>query len=177
MRGIGVDVGGTKTKIAVVDRDRKILYSQSILTPLSNGYEGFIFKISKILLKLIKNYRASKVSFAVAGDIDSDKGVLRFAPNLCGWKDKNIKSDIEKRCGIEVRVENDANMAIWGAYVFELGKRYRNVVGFTLGTGVGGGVIIDGKLYKGSTTTAGEFGHIVIKYGGLRCACGNRGCL
>ncbi len=177
MIGIGVDIGGTKTKIAVIDRNRKILELQNIPTPLSNGYEGFISEMCSIISKLVKKYKALKIGLAVAGDVDSYEGILRFAPNLCGWRDKKIKSDIEKVCEVEVMVENDANMAIWGAYVFELGKKYKNIAGFTLGTGVGGGIIIDGKLYKGLTTTAGEFGHIVIKEGGLLCACGNKGCL
>ncbi|MCX7642020.1 MAG: ROK family protein [Elusimicrobiales bacterium] len=177
MRGIGVDVGGTEIKIAVVNKNLEVLCSDKFPTPLSNGYNYFVKKTAKIIKNFISKYKANKICFAIAGDVDSEKGILRFAPNLCNWENKNIKKDFEKECNVEVIVENDANMAIWGGYVFELKKKYKNVVGFTLGTGVGGGVIIDGNLIKGSTTTAGELGHMVIKVGGDLCACGNRGCL
>lgn len=177
MRGIGVDVGGTDIKIAVVDKNLNILSSYKISTPLSNGYLGFVKNVSFFLKKVIREFNAKRICFAIAGDVDSERGILRFAPNLNGWKNKKIKLDFESECGISVDIENDANMAIWGAHVFELKKKYKNVIGFTLGTGVGGGIIIDGNLYRGSTTTAGEFGHMIIRKDGLRCACGNYGCL
>lgn len=177
MRSIGVDVGGTETKISVIDEKLRVLFNNKIPTPLNDGYDGFVKVLSNFLKGLINQYNANKICIAIAGDVDSEKGILRFAPNLCRWKNKKIKDDFQKETSVEVFVENDANMAIWGAYVFELKKRYSNVVGFTLGTGVGGGIIINGKLYKGTTTTAGEFGHIVIRVGGKKCACGNYGCL
>ncbi|MCX7905731.1 MAG: ROK family protein, partial [Elusimicrobiales bacterium] len=177
MRGIGIDVGGTEIKIAVVDRNLKVLCNDSFPTPLFYDYNYFVKETSKIIKNFIFEHKANKICFAIAGDVDSEKGILRFAPNLCGWKNKNIKKDFEKECMVEVIVENDANMAVWGGYVFELKKKYKNVVGFTLGTGVGGGVILNGSLFKGSTTTAGELGHMVIRVGGDLCSCGNRGSL
>lgn len=177
MNSIGVDIGGTHTKISVVNDKLNVLYTDEISTPLANGYTAFVKRISYYLKDLINRYKAERIGIAIAGDVDSQNGILRFAPNLCGWKNKMIKRDFEKEIGVDVFVENDANMAIWGAYVFELKKRYSNVVGFTLGTGVGGGIIINRTLYKGSTTTAGEFGHIVIRKDGIKCACGNYGCL
>lgn len=177
MKGIGVDVGGTEVKVAVVNKELKVLSNYKIPTPLSNGYKGFVKELGGFIKKIAKEFNATRICFAIAGDVDSERGILRFAPNLNGWRNKRIKSDFELECGVSVDVENDANMAIWGAYVFELKKRYKNVVGFTLGTGVGGGIIIDGKLYRGSSTTAGEFGHMVIRKDGLRCGCGNYGCL
>lgn len=177
MKSIGVDVGGTETKIAVVDDLMRTVYFTKVQTPLKNGYSGFVTELGKILTDIACEYKVIGIGFAIAGDVDSVKGILRFAPNLCGWKNKNIKSDFEEVCGVRVMVENDANMAVWGAYMLNFRKKYNNICGFTLGTGIGGGIIINGKLHLGSTTTAGEFGHMVIREKGLKCACGNRGCL
>lgn len=176
-KAVGIDIGGTNTKVAVMDRNLKLLEEKVFKTPVEKDYSHFINKISEIVENIAISYKKISLCIGIAGDIDSENGVLRFSPNLKGWKNKNIKRDIEKITGIKCKIENDANMAAWGSYVFDLKRKAKNVVVLTLGTGVGGGIIVNGKLYKGFTSTAGELGHIVIKEGGLKCQCGNYGCL
>lgn len=179
MISVGLDVGGTNTKIAVLNDKYKILKNIKIPTPLSNGYDFFIKELAKIAISISREYQKKKISvcIGIAGDVDSDRGILRYAPNLCEWKNKNIKKDFERVSGFKCLVENDANMASWGIYVFEVKRKVKNMAVFTLGTGVGGGIITNGNLYRGSTSTAGEIGHMIIKEGGEKCNCGNYGCL
>lgn len=113
----------------------------------------------------------------VAGDVDPVKGVVRFAPNL-HWKNVPLAALFRRaKFPSPVAVENDATAAAWGAYHLDRSGRVKNLVVLTLGTGVGGGLIFDGRLYRGATGTAGEAGHVTVSEGGDLCACGNRGCL
>jgi glucokinase len=102
---------------------------------------------------------------------------LLFAPNLKRWVGFSFKREFERRLGIRAVADNDANVAVWGGYVAGLKRRARHVVGVTLGTGVGGGLIVDGKLHRGATGGAGELGHQIVAAGGALCRCGRRGCL
>lgn len=177
MFGIGFDIGGTNTKIAVIDKNYALIDRFDTPTPLKS-YRYFVEKIAEIIKKLNNKYKGVKgFHLAIAGDVDWENGILRYAPNLKGWKNKKIKQDIEEITGIKISLNNDANMAGYGAYVFEFKKRYKDMVTFTLGTGVGGGIIIDGNIIRGKTTTAGEMGHMVIIENGKRCRCGNNGCV
>ena len=177
MYGIGLDIGGTNIKVAVIDNDFKLKEKFTIPTPTKN-YTFFIKKIAEIIKELRNKYKNIKgVHIAVAGDVDYKNGILRYAPNLSGWKNKEIKKDLEFETEISVTIDNDANMAGYGAYVFELKKKYKNIITFTLGTGVGGGIVIDGEIVRGFSSTAGEIGHMVIIENGEKCNCGNRGCL
>jgi len=180
MISIGFDVGGTNTKVCVMEEKYKVLKEFMIETPNRNGYDCFIKEISGLIVSLKKEFSRFTISglcLAIAGDVDSVNGVLRYAPNLNQWRNKNIKHDLEKISNIKCFIENDANMAAWGCYVFDTQKKFNDMVVFTLGTGVGGGIIIGGKLYRGSTSTAGELGHMIINSGGRKCGCGNYGCL
>jgi len=180
MISIGFDIGGTNTKIAVVNDKYKILKKFSIQTPVSKGYKNFIKELSFEFESLKKEFDGEKLAgltIAIAGDVDSDNGILRYAPNLRGWRNKNIRDDFREISKISPKIENDANMAAWGVYSLEIKKKVKNLVIFTLGTGIGGGIIIDGRLYRGFTSTAAELGHMVIVQGGERCNCGNYGCL
>lgn len=180
MISIGFDVGGTNTKVCVMNEKYSVLKEFMIKTPCKNGYDYFIKEISDILASLKKEfskYTISGLCLAIAGDVDSVNGVLRYAPNLNQWKNKTIKRDFEKISGIRCFIENDANMAAWGCYVFDTQKKFNDMVVFTLGTGVGGGIIIGGNLYRGFTSTAGELGHMIIKSDGRKCGCGSYGCL
>ena len=108
---------------------------------------------------------------------DAKTGTLLFVPNLKGWTGFSFKKAFEGTLRVPVVVDNDANVAVWGGYVVALKKRPRTVVGVTLGTGVGGGLIIDGRLHRGATGSAGEIGHLTLELNGPRCHCGRRGCL
>ncbi|MEF3280975.1 MAG: ROK family protein [Elusimicrobiota bacterium] len=179
MISLGIDVGGTNIKVAAMNEKKELLEVFETTTDVEKGYGLFIRKISNIISDMRKKYKQKLAGccFAIAGDVDSNNGVLRYAPNLSGWKNKYIKKDIENLSNLKCIVQNDANMAAWGCFIFDLKRKFKNVAVFTLGTGIGGGIILDGKLYCGSSSSAGEFGHMVINYRGEKCNCGNYGCL
>ena len=113
----------------------------------------------------------------IAGDVDSKSGIMRFSPNIREFDGFDFKSAFSKSLKLPVTVDNDANAAVWGAYVSVLKRKPKNVIGVTLGTGVGGGLILDGRLYRGSTSSAGELGHARVAFPGEPCGCGATGCL
>jgi len=115
------------------------------------------------------------VGIGAPGSIDSENGRVMFAGNL-GWKDVALKKELEKQLQIPVFLHNDCNVCTLGVYEVELEAKPRNMVGIFLGTGIGGGLVIEGKLYQGFNRTAGEVGHMVLEVNGPKCTCGNRGC-
>ncbi|NNN07129.1 MAG: ROK family protein [Elusimicrobia bacterium] len=170
---VGVDLGGTFAKIGLVDARGRILRSARLDTQVSAGPQAFVARVCAALA----DWRFDGLGLGLAGGVDAATGTLLFAPNLPGWKGFSFRSAFERRLRVPVVAENDANVAVWGGYVIGLKKKPRRVVGVTLGTGVGGGLILDGRLYRGATGAAGELGHQVIRAGGTRCGCGRRGCL
>jgi len=108
--------------------------------------------------------------------VDFEADTVIFAPNMEGWKDVPLKKELEKKLGVPVFVENDGNIAVLGVYEAELKSKPKNVIGIFVGTGIGGGLILNGALYSGFNHTAGEIGHMVLEVNGPKCGCGNRGC-
>lgn len=176
---VGVDVGGTFTKIGAVEPSGRIRLQESLPSEVARGPAAFVERVAGIVDRWRSEHRLVLlgVGLGLAGDVDSRRGTLRFTPNLRGWDGFPFKRALERRLKSRVVVENDANAAVWGAYVGELKRKPRHVVGITLGTGVGGGLIIGGRLYRGATGSAGEIGHTKVEPGGERCHCGARGCL
>lgn len=178
MIGIGIDIGATNTKIIAITKTGKLLKEFRLRTLPGKGCSKFIRKLSEIIKTWKSEYgrNLKSIGIGVAGDIDPEKGIIRFSPNL-GWRNINIVKPIEKVTNLKCFVENDANMAAWGAFVFDLNRKSKNVITITLGTGIGSGIIINGQLYHGSTGSAGEVGHTKIFSNGERCSCGAYGCL
>ncbi|HSU53513.1 MAG TPA: ROK family protein, partial [Candidatus Dormibacteraeota bacterium] len=116
------------------------------------------------------------VGIGAPGAVDFGSGTVIFAPNLEGWKDVSLKKDLEKQLGVPVFVENDANIAMLGVHAVELKGKPKSAVGIFVGTGIGGGLIVNGELYSGYNHTAGEIGHMVLEINGPKCGCGNKGC-
>ncbi|MBI5630790.1 MAG: ROK family protein [Elusimicrobia bacterium] len=175
---VGIDVGGTNTKVAMVSARGKLLEMEEIPTRSQEGPALFVRRVCRVVAGWKgRGPRLCGAGLGLAGDVDSEKGSLRFTPNLKGWDGFKFKSAFERGLGLPVVVDNDANLAVWGAYVLELKRQYRNVAGLTLGTGVGGGIILDGRLYRGATGSAAEVGHLCVEPGGAKCHCGQRGCL
>lgn len=171
---LGVDLGGTLVKLALVNEHGKILDRTQVATVKDPRalVRSLRVAVEKWMLRPLLG-----AGIGVAGDVDPAKGVVRFSANL-GWA--NVKlADLFRRAKFPapVVVDNDATAAAWGASHLELGGRSKNLVVLTLGTGVGGGLVFDGRLYRGATGTAGEVGHMTVEEGGDRCACGSRGCL
>jgi glucokinase len=177
---VGVDLGGTKILAGVFDSELTCLGRSKLSTKPERGPEEVLERIARCVrdavdecdldLKKIKG-----VGLGAPGTVDAENGRVLFAPNL-HWEDVPIKKNLEKQLGVPVLLENDCNTAILGIYETELAAKPRHVIGIFLGTGIGGGIILDGKLYSGFNGTAGEIGHMVIEVGGPKCACGSRGC-
>ena len=178
---IGIDLGGTFIKGGIADGMGNILVSDKVPTEREKGADGVALNISDLCNALITNANISKadiegVGIGVPGLIDSTGGVVVFSANL-GWENFSISSEIEKRVSLPVRIANDANAAALGETKFGCGRNFNSTVMLTLGTGVGGGIVIDGRLLEGNRSAGAELGHSVIVAGGERCSCGRRGCL
>ncbi|GAA0953945.1 ROK family glucokinase [Actinocorallia libanotica] len=172
---IGVDVGGTKVAAGVVDEQGRILEKLRRPTPSKNPEET-AGAIADLVGRLKAEHRdVVAVGLGAAGFVDESRSVVLFAPNLA-WRDEPIKDKVEQRVGLPVVVENDANAMAWGEARFGAGRGERYLVCITLGTGIGGGIIVDGRLYRGRYGIGAEFGHIRVVPDGRRCGCGNRGC-
>ena len=177
----GIDIGGTFIKGAIVDGDGSIIASTKLPTERDLGAERVFSNVlatTQALLDIAKMKKddITAIGIGVPGTVDSESGVVSSARKL-GWVNFDITKRIEATLGLPVRVANDANAAALGELKFGFRDKYRNMVLLTLGTGVGGGIIIDGKLYDGNKGAGAEIGHSVIDARGERCNCGRRGCL
>lgn len=178
---IGVDLGGTKILTSLADTEGKIISTVRIDTQAKLGPEKVIANIIKSINLVAKQARVplsriSKIGIGAPGPI-LGQAIVVSPPNLPGWRNVNIKSILQRELNKKIYVENDANAAAFGEFSFGAGKGFKNLIYITLSTGIGGGIIIDGKVYTGSIGTAGEIGHMVIDPKGPKCGCGNRGCL
>jgi len=170
---VGVDVGGTFAKIGLVTPAGDVVRSVQIPTDPRQAPAEFVRRVAGAL----DGWRYDTLGLGLAGGVDADSGTLLFAPNLKRWVGFSFKREFERRLKIRAVADNDANVAVWGGYVVGLKRKPRHVVGVTLGTGVGGGLILDGKLHRGATGAAGELGHVIVRAGGALCRCGRRGCV
>ncbi|QKV95431.1 ROK family glucokinase [Streptomyces sp. NA02950] len=170
---IGVDIGGTKIAAGVVDEEGSILETSTVSTPPTP--EGVVDAIADAVRKVSTGHDVEAVGIGAAGYVDDKRATVLFAPNI-NWRHEALKDKVEQRVGLPVVVENDANAAAWGEYRFGAGAGHDDVVCITLGTGLGGGIIIGGKLHRGRFGVAAEFGHIRVVPDGLLCGCGSQGC-
>ena len=170
---VGIDVGGTFTKVCLVGPDGAVRRSVKVPTESRREPAEFVRRLTAV----IGGWRFASLGLGLAGGVDQEDGALFFAPNLKAWLGFPFKRVFERLLRVPVTAENDANAAVWGGYVVALKKRPRHVVGLTLGTGVGSGLILDGRLHRGATRSAGEAGHQTLSPRGPLCRCGKRGCL
>ncbi|HEX2052566.1 MAG TPA: ROK family glucokinase [Actinomycetota bacterium] len=171
---LGVDVGGTKILGAVVDEEGNIVSKTRVPTDRVAGLDALPDAVDLFLAEAGKPIEA--IGLAVAGFVGYPSGRVVFGANLA-FSNPAIGEDISREYGLPVVVENDANAAAWAENRFGAGKGSRQMVMLTVGTGIGGGVILDGRLYRGSRGYAGEFGHMPVMMEGPVCNCGSRGCL
>ncbi|WP_432097612.1 ROK family glucokinase [Streptomyces sp. bgisy100] len=170
---IGVDIGGTKIAAGVVDEEGSILETCKVPTPPTP--EGVVDAIADAVRTVSTDHQIEAVGIGAAGYVDDKRATVLFAPNI-NWRHEALKDKVEQRVGLPVVVENDANAAAWGEYRFGAGQGHEDVICITLGTGLGGGIIIGNKLRRGRFGVAGEFGHIRVVPDGLLCGCGSQGC-
>jgi len=171
---IGIDVGGTKVAAGVVDEDGSVLVSTRRPTP-SASPEHVEETIAAVVTELRRDHEIEAVGIGAAGFIDDQRATVLFAPNLV-WRNEPLRDDVAKRIGLPVVVENDANAAAWAEYRFGAGMGEDYLVCVTVGTGIGGGMVLNGSLYRGRFGIGAEFGHMQVVPDGRRCGCGQRGC-
>jgi len=174
---LGIDLGGTAIKVAVVDEKGGILELETVKNDPSLSPERLCSEIVDKAKGMKDLRRISGTGIGVAGDIDQERGIVRFSPNLPKWKNANLRKMLGKGLPKPIVVDNDANAAALGAYWLEARGKVENLLCVTLGTGVGGGLICNGKVYRGASGTAGEIGHMPYNPDGPECNCGSRGCI
>lgn len=177
---IGVDIGGTNVKIGVINRDGDLILQKKISTRQTGNYTDVLDDMAKEILSLKNDFpedRLCYVGVGIAGQVNVEEGLYYEGPNMKGWKDITVAKELQARIGIPVIIDNDANVAALGEAIFGAGKGCSSLLAVTLGTGVGGGLVFNGEVFRGARDAAGEFGHTVIKYDGWTCNCGRLGCV
>ncbi len=176
---IGVDLGGTKVKVGIVNKQGRIVQKVSVNTFAEKGPDKVIAQIKEGINLLLKTNKKEIQGIGIGspGTVSSKRGTVENPPNLPGWKKVHLGKIIQKEFALPTFVENDANAAAIGELIYGAGKAHQSFIMVTLGTGVGGGIIYKGKLFKGEFGGAGEIGHITIDYNGTKCNCGSYGCL
>jgi glucokinase len=177
---IGVDLGGTNLRIAAVSTDGKLLEKITLSVKVALGRDHVIGEMCDAIHSLTKKYRDTGkfvgAGIGVPGIIDMETGMMRKSANLPGWSNYPVRDEIERRLGARVFLDNDAKMAAFGEKWLGAGRDADNMVMITLGTGIGGAIILNGKIFYGMNGMAGEFGHVTVEPNGVPCGCGNHGC-
>ena len=172
---IGIDIGGTKVLGGVVDENGKILATHREATPKEGGV-ALTTTIANVAKVLLRDHDAVAMGVSAAGFVSSDRKTMLATPNISGWNGVNLKNELGKLIDLPIVIENDANAAAWGEAVFGAGVGEDQMMMITVGTGIGGGAVIEGKLHRGAYGIAAEFGHLRVVPEGHLCGCGARGC-
>jgi glucokinase len=178
---VGVDLGGTKILAGIFKTSFESLATAKLSTKSQRGVDKVIERIARCVQDAVDEADLSLkqiagIGIGAPGSVNFNEGTVIFAPNMEGWKDIPLKKELEKHLGVPVFVENDCNVGALGVYGVELKSKPKSMVGIFVGTGIGGGIIINGELYGGAGHTAGEIGHMVLDINGPKCGCGNKGC-
>jgi glucokinase len=174
---LGIDLGGTNTKIGLVDGAGKVRARRVLHTRAEAGPTQALKRVAVVIGELRKRRRVASVGIGVAGLVDHTAGIVRVPPNLPGWNGTPVKRTLEGLTRLPVYCANDANVVALGEWLYGAGRGCKHMLCVTLGTGVGGGIIADGRLLTGANDAAGEIGHAAIFADGLPCSCGHSGCV
>lgn len=177
---LGLDIGGTNFRLALADERGRVLKRRSGRTRPEEGPENFLGRVKKEVEELLSpdmRMMVKGVGVGAAGPLDLESGMLLHPPNLPGWHHVPLKSMLEESLGFPVWLRNDVDLGALGEHRFGAGRGFKQLIYLALGTGIGGGVILDGRLLFGTRVSAMEAGHMVISPGGPRCNCGREGCL
>jgi len=172
---IGVDVGGTKVLGGVVDESGTVVKTARRDTPREGG-SALTQAIVDVAKELMAEFTIDSVGVSAAGFVSSDRKTMLATPNIAGWNGVDLDYQLTSLIGLPVVIENDANAAAWGEARFGAGRGKRHMLMLTVGTGIGGGIVVNGELYRGAFGTAAEIGHIRVVPEGHLCGCGARGC-
>ncbi len=179
---IGIDLGGTNLKAALLNTNYKIISKFFLSTKTFGKKEDLIQAIGFCVDKIIKDNKLKKgdilgLGIGLPGPVDAQKGIVHFFPNIPGWREVGLRRILERRLGLPVFLDNDAKLMALAEQKIGSVKGYKNALCLTLGTGVGGALILENRLYRGSSNAAGEIGHIPLNEKGPRCNCGGEACL
>lgn len=179
---VGIDLGGTNIKAGVVDEQAGVRARLSIPTEGDGGPDHVIGRIGQAIEEAIRQAGVARstvsgVGIGAPGSMSHKDGVIIVPPNLPGWRNVPLRDRVRQMSGLPTVLENDANAAAWGEFWAGAGRDVNDMVMFTLGTGVGGGVIVQGRILRGHFDNAAELGHMIVQPGGRPCGCGQRGCL
>ncbi len=171
---IGIDIGGTKIAAGVVDEDGHVLARSTRETPTTSALE-VLDAIASVTAEFLVDHHVRSVGIGAAGFVDASQSTVVFSPHLA-WRHEPLRDAASRRTGLPVLVDNDANCAGWAEHRFGAAQNESDLVLITLGTGIGGAIVLDGQPYRGQFGIAGEFGHMQVMPDGRECECGNRGC-
>ncbi len=179
---LAIDLGGTKIITAIISNKGDMIAREYAVTLADEGPQSVISRILSAVdyllsLRNISSSQLSGISIAAAGAIDMEKGIVTLSPSLPGWRDIPLRSIVKEKYQLDTLLINDASAAALGEHRLGVGKGVNNLIYVTLSTGIGGGIIINGRLYLGVSGGAGEIGHITVDVSGPKCNCGNIGCL
>ncbi len=179
---IGLDIGGTAIKGGIVSPSGAIVARHADMTEAGEGPDAVIARVAEMVADLSaaaagRGLRIASIGIGVPGLVSREPGIVHTSPNLPGWKDVNLVERLRQHANLRVTIDNDANNAALGELIAGAGRGVRDLVMLTLGTGVGSGLILGGRLWHGQTGHAGEIGHMIVQPEGRLCACGQRGCL
>lgn len=180
---VGIDLGGTNIKTGLLTADWKIIDQDSRRTEIEGGFQHVVEQMVDSVRELCRRSQVSMeqvrgVGIGTPGPVDVARGMIVVAPNFPGWRNMPLRDSLHLALGgIPVVVENDANVAAYAEFRLGAGRGLQSLVLLTLGTGIGSGIVLDGKMFRGATDTAGELGHVTIQLDGRPCGCGRRGCL
>ncbi|CAB5105591.1 MAG: ROK family glucokinase [Actinobacteria bacterium] len=172
---IGIDVGGTKILGGVVDESGSVLATARTDTPRQGG-RVLTQAIADIAKELLVDHNVTSIGVSAAGFVSSDRKTMLATPNIADWNGVDLDYELTDLIGLPVIIENDANAAAWGEAKFGAGRNQAHMMMLTVGTGIGGGIVVNGALYRGAFGIAAEFGHIRVVPDGHLCGCGARGC-
>ncbi|TKJ39744.1 glucokinase [candidate division LCP-89 bacterium B3_LCP] len=175
---LGIDLGGTFIKSAIVDETGEILSEMQVRTPPGRDVHDIVGEIVKLIgHHQDRHPEIEGIGVGSPGLVDETQAIIRLSPNFPDWNDVHLRSLIAKGTSLPVFLENDVNCFVLAEQRWGAGRKFQNVLGLALGTGIGGGIVIDNKLYRGCSGAAGELGHISVDLWGPKCNCGNRGCV
>jgi glucokinase len=178
---LAIDIGGTKLALGLVDAAGKILARNEIPTHASEGPDRVLARLITLASAMLERagapHAVRRAGIACAGPLDRQAGLVLNPPNLPGWTRIPLVNRVERALGLPAVLDNDANAAALGEFRYGAGRGARSLVYLTVSTGIGGGIILDGRLWRGLGNSAGEIGHMTIDPDGPPCGCGNRGCL
>jgi glucokinase len=172
---IGIDVGGTKVLGGVVDDNGVVLARARKDTPRQGG-KALTQRIAETVKELMAQHNVESVGVSAAGFVSSDRKTMLATPNIADWNDVDLDSELKSLIDLPIVIENDANAAAWGEAKFGAGRNQNHMMMLTVGTGIGGGIVVDGQLHRGAFGIAAEFGHMRVVPEGHICGCGARGC-